>query len=89
MIDRRSKRTHRVYLYRAEQLVGTFDMPHTDPRFIKGEDLLELAFEKTRSRPNQRWNDLVIEGGWDKLVVYWSFASYSCNQFGTPLREIA
>jgi len=87
--ERRTKKFHTVSLYREEELVATFTIPWTDPRFVKGDDLVQIAFEKTKTRPHQRWNDIQIPGGWDLLRVNWAFGSYACDRFGHAVHKFA
>lgn len=89
MSDRREKRPHRVSVLRNGQEIGFFNIPETDPRFVKGDDLILMALEKALTIPTRRCDDDCLTQDWDALSVFWCFSRYNISRSGIRLAEAA
>ena len=87
--DRNVRRAHTIYLLKDGQHVGHFVIPFQDPRFVKGDDLLDMAYEISQTRPNRRYEDSNIADGWNELRLFWGCSWYACNEFGDRIYEVA
>lgn len=73
MRDLPSKQPHIVLLFKDGVEVGKFQIPGTDPRFVKDRELFELAYEKLvrlqeYNGPNRRPED-PCPGSWDSFQI--------------------
>lgn len=87
--DRDVKRPHRVSVMCRGIEVGFFNIPQTDPRFVKGDDLIQMALERALTTPARRYEDDVLQQDWDELCVYWAFSWYRINRFGQRIYDAA
>ena len=65
-----ARHPHHVSLYRGNELIHTFSIPPTDPRFVKADDLAKLARDKAIANfPNHPWSTLTVAlYGWDVRI---------------------
>lgn len=87
--DRFTKQPHTVRAFKNGVEIGTFNLPATDTRFVKGDDLILMAWEKATTTPTQRYNDDIFHKDWDTLKVFWCWSVYSCNRQGQRIQEDA
>lgn len=92
-MDRRVKSPHQVILRMGDKEVFNFTIPQTDTRFVKGEDLYEMAYAEILKRQNdrslQRRSTDPVAGKWDNFTVHWYFFSYTCNARGQRIKDAA
>jgi len=83
------RRFHTVHLLKDGHHIGHFVIPYQDPRFVKGDDLLEMAYEISQTRPNRRYEDSNIAFGWNELRLFWGCSWYSCDERGERILVMA
>lgn len=87
--DRDVKRPHRVSVRARGVEIGFFNIPQTDPRFVKGDDLIQMALEKAQTTPVRRYDDDCLTQDWDELSVFWCFSHYRVDRFGQRIYDAA
>lgn len=87
--DRDIKRPHRVSVLNKGVEIGFFNMPATDNRFVKGDDLIQMALERALTVPTRRYNDDCLAGEWDELSVFWCWSQYRISRSGVRVYEAA
>lgn len=92
-MERRVKNPHIVILYKEGEQVGHLSIPQTDPRFVKGHDLFEMAYDKIMAVQNDtqqsRRDTDPVKGQWDAFSVCWFGLTYVGDTIGRMLVEAA
>jgi len=87
--DSDHKRPTKVTLYLKGNEVGSFQLPWSDPRFVKPDDLMKSAREMAATRPSRREDDRPIPQEWDRIRFHWGFGTFTTDRAGNNIWDEA
>lgn len=69
-----------IELFDRGQRVGSFSIPHPDPRFYKADDCLDQALDyMIYLYEGQKFNNRPLPENWDTLQIFWGAGKFSIN----------